>query len=374
MAAADTKALDWDFIVDTILAKRCVLFLGPELFINEKGANLFEQIQVQIGVKDNPNVPAVYTGEELFRFSSASAKTRSYYKLKNFFEQDFPALTPLLDKISELPIHLFILTTPDNLLASRFNTKQFPFKQEFYWKNRKPEGLAAPNAEIPLIYNLFGNVDQEESLILTHDDLFEYLKSIFGARGIPEEVKAELQDAHNFIFLGLPFDKWYMQLLMRLLYLSDHQYKFDRYAAGQLASDEVRSLCVDQFQINFVPNNITQFVDELHQRISARGKLRSLSNAKLSPSQQANQLLSADKLDEALAILQPFLEKAGNDGAEHLMMITLLSGQLSGLGRSIAEGTMAADVATLQRNQIRRSLVDLINAVKALETQSENAH
>jgi hypothetical protein len=36
--------IDWDIIIETIKAEKCILFLGPELFTNEQNEPLDKQL------------------------------------------------------------------------------------------------------------------------------------------------------------------------------------------------------------------------------------------------------------------------------------------------------------------------------------------
>lgn len=361
----DRQLVDWDFVLDTIRDERCVLFVGPEVFATPEGVKLEAQLASYLGVPGNPDIHKYYPDDALFFFQSGAKKTKISYSIKRFYHQSFPHADVVLEKLAEIPFHFIISLTPDQLLHAVFEKKSLKYKSDYYYKNQPADPEAKiPAASNPLIYNLLGNVDVQESLILTHDDLYDYFESIFRGKSMPETYKNHLRQARNFIFIGLQFDKWYMQLLLRILYLHNDKAEFMRYAASEGIADEVKTLCLEQFNINFISKNIPAFVDELHRHCEEAGLLRSANDPAASPVNNWIALLAKGKMDTVLDEFAAYLEQSGPAGQSLYNDVLNLMGRWSMLQQKTNRGTIGEQEASIETNKIRESLLDLLNAAK----------
>ncbi|MCB9333386.1 MAG: SIR2 family protein [Lewinellaceae bacterium] len=192
-----------------------------------------------------------------------------------------------------------------------------------------------PTVKQPLVYNLLGSIEKPESLVLTHDDLFDYLESVFQAQSMSDKLKDHIiNTAQSIIFLGIPFDRWYMQLLLRVLHLHKDE-EFMRFATKQELSDEVRTLFREQFKINFVPTNIATFIDELFTRCENRGMLHLVGQSQPSAIQALRELLAEDRLEELFEHFVYWFNEIGKPGKELLDDVTLLAGRFRRLRKKI---------------------------------------
>lgn len=269
--------VDWDFVVKTIKRQRSVLFLGPEIFKNEKGESRQTEFFKALA-EENPDKILSFNEDGFFLFSNPQAKTRIFLKIVDFFEERFD--DEILQKIAEIPFHTVISINPDIALKKVFEANNQAHTFEFFDKNNKKDIAEAPTKEKPLIYNLFGSVTKEETLILTHDELFDYFRALMGNNVLPLELRAALESALDYVFLGFQFDRWYVQLLLSLLKLHDEKYHFIRYASAQNMKPETASLCIKHFKIEFIDKDIVKFVSTLHQKCQNAGLLRDFNSAK----------------------------------------------------------------------------------------------
>lgn len=361
----ERQLVDWDFILDTIRDERCVLFLGPEIFATPDGQKLETQLAEYLGIPNNPDIHKYYPDDALFFFQSGAKKTRICYSVKRFYHQPASHAEALLDQLAEIPFHFIISLTPDLLLRNVFDKKDQKYRSDYYYKNQPADpDIKAPTAANPVIYNLLGNVDVQESLVLTHDDLYDYFESIFRGKSMSETYKNHLRQARNFLFIGLQFDKWYMQLLLRILYLHNDKAEFMRYAASQDIAEDIKTLCLDQFNINFVSKNISDFVAELHQRCSDAGVLRSNNAASASPINAWMTMLAKGRFDEVLEQFATFLEKTGDTGKALYNDLLNLMGRWGMLQQKVNRGTISEADAALETNKVRESLINLLDSAK----------
>lgn len=359
--------IDWDLTLDTILNGKCILFLGPEVFTSSGGQTLDEQLLHYIGAREDPAIKVYQDG--LFFFRIKQQRTQTYLKIRRFFqESSFPEATQLFEKIAQIPFHCILTVTPDQQLSQTFKQLNIRHKTSFYWKKQPADHRAPlPTLQSPLLYEMLGSIEKPESLVLTHDDLYDYLESIFQGQGMSARLKDHIiNDAQSIIFLGLPFDRWYMQLILRVLHLHKDE-EFMRFAASQELSKEIKTLCKEQFEINFVPNNINSFVDELFQRCQACGQLRDLSEGQSSLIPNLKKLISKDQLEESLQQFQEWLESLGEQGLDLLDDVLLISSRHRRLNRKITQGIISSEDGNVELNKIRSSLLGLLKDAQPLE-------
>lgn len=359
-------SIDWNLTIDTIKAERCILCLGPEIFNQEGEGKLEDRMLAWLDVAKDPKIRVYEDG--LFFFRERQKRTATYLKIRRFFEEeDFSAARSLMEKIARIPFHFIILSTPDNLLLNTFRKLNFDVKSGYYWKNHAPDEHAqVPNARQPLVYNMLGNIEHPESLVLTHDDLYDYLESIFRARSMPEKLRYHIiSEAQNLLFVGIPFDRWYMQIILRMLNLHKDE-EFMRFATEQELSEEVRTLCRDEFKINFVPNNCKAFIEEIYSRCEQEGILRTAGESTRVEVDRIKSLIAEDDLEGVLNGFKSLLSSAGYNGAALEDDLTLLTNRRRRLQRKTARGILSKEESDLEANKIREALLELLHEAETI--------
>jgi len=365
-----SKSTNWDLILDTIEDEKCILLLGPEICVTDNGQPFEKALLEHLNIQENEDILTyydkdydTYNTDGLFLFKDGVAKTKSYYKIKEFFRQG--SACDIYTKIAQIPFHLIISTTPDLFLLESFKKNKIRHAFSFYDKTTNPKKLRTPTQNTPLLYNLFGSIEKEESLILTHDDLFDFLLAIFGSNKLPTELNNSLQNAKNFIFLGFKFDKWYVQLLLRLLHLHQAKYGFVPYASNREKNPAIEPLCINQFKIEFVDDKCNEFINNLFKRCENKGILRKFGESEKTVSELVEKYIEDDKLDEAFTCLKDFFDKKR---AENLSDdITGLMGRYNSLVHKKAKGEIDEKDAITEENKIRGSLIQMIKEVKSKE-------
>lgn len=269
------EPVNWKFILRTIEKQKCILFLGPELFRTKDNARSRQQEFFENLAVKNPQKILSYNHDGFFLFSSPEEKTRLFKQINDFFEEQ--ADEDIIQKIAEIPFHVAVSINPDIALKRFFVKNNYPHVFEFFDKKIKKDIAETPGDKKPLIYNLFGSVTNLDTLILSHDDLFEYFRALMGNNVLPQELRTALESASNYIFLGFQFDKWYIQLILSFLKLNDKQYNFIRYASANAISNEIKSLCINQYRIQFIGADNNLFINTLHDKCKEAGLLRDFS-------------------------------------------------------------------------------------------------
>jgi hypothetical protein len=369
------NSFDWDLIRETVEDQKCILFIGPKVYGNDKAGSLNQRIANYLEAPTNPNIKAYYEKDALFLFKDPPSKTKALINIKRFLEEEnFDPVRSLYEKIAQIPFHVIVSLTPDTLLSDTFNQQNINHKFDYYRMNRpSKDNPLTPSKQTPLVYNLFGFINQKDSLILTHDDLFDYFNSILGGIGLHPDLKQLIKRAENFIFLGVSFDKWYMQLLLKMLYNLHEKDEFLRYSSDHAFEEEVRTICEDQFRIEFVPEKMDAFIDELYKQFPDT-ELRGKEQERVSIGRQLKELISEGKTVEAINSIRVHLEQA-LDSLDQLQGDTLdlvndflnestqLKSQFTRLKRRINSNVISDDKAEVRMNQITQALLDLIDEV-----------
>ena len=157
--------------------------------------------------------------------------------------------------LAALPFPIYLTTNPDHLLveALREAGKQpevglCPWSEHVDWSEsifatgREPD--FRPSVDRPLVYYLFGRLDDLRSLVLTEDDYFDYLIGLTRNNElVPSVVRRALVDS-CLLFLGFRLDDWDFRVLFRSLMAQGGRQRSADYAhvAVQIDPEEGRNL------------------------------------------------------------------------------------------------------------------------------------
>jgi hypothetical protein len=357
--------VDWNLIIETIRAEKCVVLLGPDFATTKDGKHILEVLLEKLEVGKDEGLKFLEP-DSLFQFKDPILRTRTYFKIKSIYREIWENIDrePYL-QLAQIGVPLIMSLSPDPFLHEAMNELNVAHRFTFYNKTVNPPEMEAPSRDNPLVFNIFGSIDEEQSLILTHKDLYDFLFSILGDHHLPNELKTTLHGAANVLFLGFSFDKWYMQLLLRLLNLHDERYNFDRYAAQGKLKEEVRVFFNEQFRINFVDTVAGDFVKTLYEKCKEAGLTRDLSKTELLVSDQVTSYIENDQLEDAITALSTFFKTRGEQDLEE--EIVLLSGRYKRLQRKIQQEVVDEKEADIDSNKIQMALLEINKEVKRLE-------
>lgn len=132
-------------------------------------------------------------------------------------------------QLARLPCRIFVNANRDNLLRDALlELGKRPQVQLCTWRmvndRHKPSGKPmpkdySPSIEEPLIFHVFGNLEQPMSLVLSEDDYFDFLTAVTRAEnvkklGIPTSVSRAFAES-GWLLLGFQPDDWDFRVLLR---------------------------------------------------------------------------------------------------------------------------------------------------------------
>ena len=155
--------------------------------------------------------------------------------------------------LAQLPLPIYITTNPGSLLTDALReagkdpqvvlcpwNEYIEQSDSIY--DREPDYF--PTSERPLVYHLFGVLDEPDSVVLTEDDYFDYLIGVTSNKDlVPTAVRRALADT-ALLFLGFQMDDWNFRVLFRSILSQQGGGRRDRYAhiAAQIEPEEGRTL------------------------------------------------------------------------------------------------------------------------------------
>jgi|GEM_PF-661797 len=373
---------DWNFITDTIRRKKCVLFIGPQVYTDKNGVHLEEALCHAVDARNpqHPYIQSFYDQDGFFLFRENKFRTRVISQLRDFYNSPFPEAEAIFEKLARVPFQIVVSFTPDRLFSKVMERLGVAHQSSFYHYGQAAKPLQKPVQELPVFFNQLGWIEEDESLVLTHNDLFDYLEAVFVGGHINTDLKAELVQANNYIFLGLPFGKWYMQLILRVLGIHADGASFDRIAPAPESLDPAtRALYEQEFKIQFVEENIQAFVGELYECCTDKGLLRQASVTTVPEIKLGNtpdeimDLIAYGETRRALESLRILLSPARNPASLYRdleMQAVLMMSRFEGLERKAQAGILYTQEDNVERAKITYDLAALINRVREAALQA----
>jgi hypothetical protein len=347
-------------LVFHIEKQQCLLFLGPEILkikeISYQQSFLSQLVERQpSGVKfrnEKDGLLIFNTEDDRNMVDFVLAEARSSLETPDF---------TLLDKLIAIPFSAVLSVNADDFYYQRLKNLGYNADTAFFRGRLHGQSHSEkkPTPNTPLIYNLFGSFEEHESMILDYTDLNKFLKSMMSLSesGLPNVVSDLLMDAKAFIFCGFEFNKWYSQLLLRLL-TKGAQKKFVIKETSIESSSKV--FLEKGFAVNFLEADDGDVVDALVQMFTEKGTIR---KQKAPPSKEQSDLdkirdfIEADTVMEALDFME-ILGNAKND-QDIVNTVVIQKGRISEIIRDKNAGTLTADEFKAEKNKIREAVLSL---------------
>lgn len=276
---------DWNIIIQQIRNNDCILMLGPEISSDlpkESDKPLIQLLHQEIATElsdqggfdydkllnsDFEHVTSIYarmnTPQELQEVVTRFYK--KYQEQKNCVHCD----------LASLPFSLIVNTTPDMMFESALKNIKKGYLADYYdYKGPKRDTIPMGNQAQPLIYHLYGSCEQPRSLVLSENDLIEFLVAVISkAPPLPNNLKTEFNDPDKcFLFLGFGFGvkNWYLRILLNVLQGSSR--KSRSYAMEEFTNVDdpgIKNAIVfftDEYKIKFFKKELKSFASELKKR------------------------------------------------------------------------------------------------------------
>ena len=358
--------INWDILFEFLEKEKCILCVGPGIFDSQKEGKLETRLASFLKKEEKALGIRVYD-DGWFHYLPGANEIDAWQQVKEFYSQPQPEAAKILQKLARIPFHHVLNFSPGQQMKEAYTSQNLPVDYQFYYKKEPyPEGIQKPVKARPLVFNMMGDVDERNSLVLTYDDFYAYLESVFEAKSMSPVLKANIFAADYFIFIGLPFEKWYMHLFMRILRQHAEKRKSKKNAASNQLSDVVESYCYEQYTITFVQEGITKFVDEFYKKCEEKGLVKNTeAAAKLQlPFDTLRDLISENEFEKLFAALLEQLKVLGAAGMDFINMALNLEGQHNALKQKKTLGLLRDEEEEVQTNNLRSNMLEMISELE----------
>jgi hypothetical protein len=294
-------AIRWRRLLQALRHQGCILFIGPEISVNSKGESLHQEFYKELAL-DFPEIE--YLENEGY-FSPESDEI-ILYDVLDFYSKDFPKKNnsgrKILEQLAQVPFSLIISLCPDDTMHKVFS--DYDLEHQFLAYDGTKQEVDPMTPERPVLYNILGNAASNGRYIFTHENFYNYLNKVH----IPAEIKKKIQDATHYLFIGFDFNMWYNRLLLFILEFEQKKSGAHRMTIGNKnVKEDIEKFIAKQFNITFVDNEYSQFIEWLLHNVAEDGTIRNLNQGFVQNNFLKLKSLSArvgteDNLDELMKI------------------------------------------------------------------------
>jgi len=216
-------------LIFAIRKKKCILMLGPDASVEEAegklqplnkilASELAEKLKSDFRKDINPSHLT-----EVSQYYQIENKDRNRLEsfVEIFYNKRQHSISEIHQNLAALPFYFTVTASPDKMFANALTEKGKPPQISVYnfrggQSDNEPVTGTKQN---PLLFYLYGTADELESLVITENDLMDFLVAVISKTPrLPSSISSELDSADkNFLFLGFGFKHWYLRILLHIL-------------------------------------------------------------------------------------------------------------------------------------------------------------
>ncbi len=211
----------------------CVLLLGPGASTDRNGApeiplhqrlakelasSLSREQKKDLNPEDLRHVAQVW-------FEKNKNLTGLQDQVVDFYRQFSGQTTDFHRMLAALPFRFCVTTTPDDFLFNALvEAQKEPSRDWYNFRRQRTVRVADPSVHQPLVYHLYGHPHDPGSLVITENDLIDFLTCVIRKDPhLSQTLTAEIcRSDSTCLFMDLGFKNWYLRVLMRSLDLQSH--------------------------------------------------------------------------------------------------------------------------------------------------------
>lgn len=268
---------DWNSLVYSLRTGNCILLLGPEvatggwdgdakplssLLSNELAAELGNRVQVL----DRDNLAHVAQ-----LYAAAESPLDLQVRAAEFYQRRAHQPGPIHRDLATLPFPLIVSATHDSLMQQARGPGECVVDW-YRFRGEKRDVAPTGSPTVPLVYYLYGSPRDARSLVLSENDLLDFLVSIISQDPpLPSNIRSEFKSRDKcFVFLGFDFRQWYLRILLHVLQedrRNSRSFAFEDIAAAEDPSLQHAIVYYkEKYKLGVYPIRPAEFVRELRAR------------------------------------------------------------------------------------------------------------
>ncbi|MCP5105305.1 MAG: toll/interleukin-1 receptor domain-containing protein [bacterium] len=321
---------EWNTLIRTISRGNCILMLGPDASVEEvdgKTHLLKESLSLELAGKIIPKLEArKIEPTNLPRVShyycSEEGRNGLETKVEAFYEKRTGLTSGFHRDLASLPFYFAVTSCPDNMFYNALEQAgKKPAVRGYNFRGTSPPLITMGTVEEPLLFNLYGTIQNSYSLVLTESDLLDFLVAVVsGDPPLPKNIISELHAGNkSFLFLGFGFKHWYLKILLHILQgdkKEAHSFALEEFPENEEEFHRVILFFEEsECKIRIYDKDINSFAKELSQRYNAVASAGGTEAAAAVPDQDAATVFicHASENKDYARFLHEKLEAAGFD-------------------------------------------------------------
>jgi hypothetical protein len=297
------KERHWTNLVSSLRQGQCILALGPEVPADSSPGDAANSTATSVTYVDALRSKLAQELEEDGRRVTATslAGVAQQYEDANGFgpgalrsqAAKFYASASLEPSaahlaIANLPFPLIVSTCHDRLLVDALKQAgKVPVAYRYNLRGDRsdnPEFVIPGSANTPLMYQLFGYFEEPQSLVISENDLLDFLIAVISERPpLPNSFRRPLQrPGTSLLFVGFGIRDWYLRVLLKALVRtlsvgrSGAAVALEPLLHGLPDFDRQQTILFYQrgTPIEVCDDNIQSFLAELQRKLEAEGGVR----------------------------------------------------------------------------------------------------
>jgi TIR domain/SIR2-like domain len=271
------RSADWTSLVHAVEHGKCTLMLGPDAVSGTlDGERLPVHVALARFVKDR--LGPKYAHLDPYKPASvaqAAVAQEDPFTLQGWVEEFYEQFVgdfDMLRDLAALPFELIINSSPGLSVQKVFLEQHPRTHSDFYDRTgRARPTLPDFSADAPLVYHLFGSLEEPASLILTDIDRLDFLIAVVSDNPpLPPKLKSALRDSErSMLFVGFQLAQWQFRLLLHVLsHDSPRRYKSFAFEPGaDPFDDDTVEFYRSGYRIHFISGDLPAFARELRTRV-----------------------------------------------------------------------------------------------------------
>lgn len=349
--------IDWGFINKSIKEQKCVLIVGTQFFRNKQG-NTFQKLMIDLSdlfqdefrFLEDDGIFEIIDSD--FHPVELKGHIVGYYKNQ--------AVPFYYKSMIEFSFDTIISLAQDNLIQKCFDEEGKVLNEVKSTKYSNSIGslsFLSGNNNSPILYDLFGNYNNLDSLTLTNQDVFKTIEDV-NRIGLPREIEIKIKESNLILFLGVDFRKWYLKPILWKLLKNNNSVKYAMNSRNSFNHDLMSSV-QSTFSISFFQLDSLEFFDilESNKNIINIPKLDFI-----------HKQISDNKISAAIENLKKLINEFTNVKTNNFSKrLTLIQGRFFELRKRKNQGLISYENSRMEENKILKTLIDLVNQIKTNE-------
>jgi hypothetical protein len=295
----EMKERHWGNLVRSLRYGECVLVLGPEIpaklasspesspaagdlsYAGELARELASQLEGENRRVVGSTLAAVaqqYEDDKEFGPNAMRSSAAQFYMSDAYSPSDVHS------SLASLPFRVILTTCHDALLTRALQASgKRPLVCRYHFRGDRrdnPEFTASETLDEPVMYHLFGSAQEPRSLVLSENDVLDFLITIISQRpSLPSSLSSLLKRKdQSFLFVGFGIKQLHLRLLLKVLVRALELHR----TASSIATEPLRGISdTDREQtilfyqrgtrVEVEDAEISVFLTELTRRLEAAG-------------------------------------------------------------------------------------------------------